>query len=384
MADRWPCASFQAVILAAVTGDLLYPLTPDIPQCLLPVANRPLLSFQLDMLEKAGFVDVLLVTIEAHRQQILHFLDEDYKGKVKVELVLVKEELESAAALRAVKDKIKTSFFVITSDLVTTASLQHMADVHRKHDATVTVLMKQTPKTQVQPGGKQSAAALLQTTEFTGLDHTNRLLLKVSAADIEETLRVSKSWIRRFPEMTIRTDMMDANLYVFNRWVMDLLETNDSLESIQGELIPFLVRKQFVTRQDAMQLGAPDTKDPIRCYTYAPSGDFVCVRATTLPAYTDLNRLVARGGVPGYLPWEPIGKDNVFMDVRTATLGQKTQIGRDCVAGAQLHIGEKSFVKTSIIGKHCVVGNNVKLNNAIIMDHVTIADKYVTFDAEKK
>ena len=56
------CAAMpvQAVIMASCSdGENLYPLTEQMPSVLLPVANRHLLSFQLELLERAaGFKQV--------------------------------------------------------------------------------------------------------------------------------------------------------------------------------------------------------------------------------------------------------------------------------------------------------------------------------------
>lgn len=46
---------FQVVLLAGGTGSRMYPLTEEIPKYMLPIANRPLLSYQLELLEKVGF-----------------------------------------------------------------------------------------------------------------------------------------------------------------------------------------------------------------------------------------------------------------------------------------------------------------------------------------
>lgn len=47
---------FQAVILACEDGARLYPLTSqDCPASLLPVLNKPLLHYQFELLEKAGY-----------------------------------------------------------------------------------------------------------------------------------------------------------------------------------------------------------------------------------------------------------------------------------------------------------------------------------------
>jgi translation initiation factor eIF-2B subunit gamma len=42
--------------------------------------------------------------------------------------------------------------------------------------------------------------------------------------------------------------------------------------------------------------------------------------------------------------------------------------------GEGTKVGERVAVKKSIIGKHCTVGNNVKIVNSVIMDYVTLLD----------
>ena len=58
--------SCQAVILAGGGGSRLYPLNASgLPKVLLPVANRPLLTFPLRTLEEAGITDVLVVSLRS-------------------------------------------------------------------------------------------------------------------------------------------------------------------------------------------------------------------------------------------------------------------------------------------------------------------------------
>jgi NDP-sugar pyrophosphorylase family protein len=50
---------FQVVILAGGSGRRLRPITSEeIPKALLPVANRELLSYQLEFVAKMGFPEV--------------------------------------------------------------------------------------------------------------------------------------------------------------------------------------------------------------------------------------------------------------------------------------------------------------------------------------
>jgi choline kinase len=52
----------RAVVLAAGEGNRLRPLTADRPKCLVELAGRPLLAWQLDALARAGVGDVTIVT----------------------------------------------------------------------------------------------------------------------------------------------------------------------------------------------------------------------------------------------------------------------------------------------------------------------------------
>lgn len=52
----------RAVILAAGQGTRLAPYTDDRPKCLVPLAGRSLLAWQLDALAQAGITDVTVVT----------------------------------------------------------------------------------------------------------------------------------------------------------------------------------------------------------------------------------------------------------------------------------------------------------------------------------
>lgn len=59
----------------------------------------------------------------------------------------------------------------------------------------------------------------------------------------------------------------------------------------------------------------------------------------------------------------------------TAEVAPKTQVGNDSIIGEHTKIDERSSVKKSSVGAHCVIGKNVKIANSVIMDFVVIGDK---------
>ncbi|MEK6951267.1 MAG: phosphocholine cytidylyltransferase family protein [Nanoarchaeota archaeon] len=70
----------KAFILAAGIGSRLGDLTIDLPKCLVPVAGKPILEYQLDALLANGITDVAIV-LGYKKEKILAFLESKEKYK---------------------------------------------------------------------------------------------------------------------------------------------------------------------------------------------------------------------------------------------------------------------------------------------------------------
>ena len=72
----------KAIILAAGTGSRLKKLTKDIPKCMVNVAGRPLLTYQLDVLKSCNINDINIVSgykyEEIPKKNINLFINENY------------------------------------------------------------------------------------------------------------------------------------------------------------------------------------------------------------------------------------------------------------------------------------------------------------------
>lgn len=216
----------QAVILACGTeGDNLGILTEELPPALLPVANRPLLSFQLELLEHArGFRQVLVLTFERWLPRLSTYVSEVYKGALLVELLVVPNDSSSADALRHVKQKITRDFVLLGGDVISDVSFQHMADHHRLHRAAVTCLFKQAPPRELVNGTMAKKAKELDGIDFVGVDKDKRRLLSLEpSADCDQgTLGISQSLLRKEPHLRVHTDLTDAHVYIFAHWVLEV------------------------------------------------------------------------------------------------------------------------------------------------------------------
>jgi len=304
---------FQAVVLAGGTGTRLYPLTDGVPKCMLSMANRPLLSYQLDLLERSGFKEALVATSERARDELDNYLAQGHKGSISVDIQIVSEDLETADVLRAIKDKIRKDFLVISGDLVTDIYIHHLADVHRINDASCTVLLRAPKPEQKQPGGKP-AKVEGATIDYVGLDEKrSRLLCLESAADIEEKLVLSRRMLTKHPNITVTNKMLDAHCYIFNYWVLELLTQTPELTSIKTELIPFLVKNQYSSNpipgqpkqiagddgavDESLEIGEEEQKEesfvPIKCHAMVYDGGY-CNRADSMHTYKEMNFEIPR------------------------------------------------------------------------------------------
>ena len=62
---------FQAVVLAGGQGTRMAELSCEMtPKCLLPIGNKPMIWYPVRMLEKAGFTEINIITLNSAKQRV--------------------------------------------------------------------------------------------------------------------------------------------------------------------------------------------------------------------------------------------------------------------------------------------------------------------------
>lgn len=103
----------------------------------------------------------------------------------------------------------------------------------------------------------------------------------------------------------------------------------------------------------------------------------ILIRANTLASYWELNRQYLRE-----MPIEirarpdPSSPSAVLSNPSDTPplIDPKAQVSPDSQIDPTTRVGERTSIKRSLIGRHCNIGKNVRLNGCIIWDFVTIAD----------
>lgn len=131
----------QAVLLAGERGTPLYPLTARQPRAMLPLAGKPLVQYQLELLKRHGITDVLLCL------QVMPETFESRFGNGKALGMNLRYHREAAplgtaGAVRAVLDRlVGDDILVLSAHVLTDADLTAFLRTHRERSAAATLML---------------------------------------------------------------------------------------------------------------------------------------------------------------------------------------------------------------------------------------------------
>jgi len=135
----------KAFLLAGGHGTRLRPITDSIPKCLVPIRGRALLDIWLDLCARSGITEVL-INLHAHAQIVERHIK---RNGTPVHVHLVQEEklLGSAGTIAANRAWVDSdpAFWVLYSDVLTTAKLKRMSEFHFQHGKLATLGLYQVP-----------------------------------------------------------------------------------------------------------------------------------------------------------------------------------------------------------------------------------------------
>ncbi|KAF8495847.1 nucleotide-diphospho-sugar transferase [Gautieria morchelliformis] len=411
-------AEFQAVILAGY-GNALAPLTNDhadnsSPKSLLPIANKPMISFPLNWLDEAGVTNVLLICPHSHRSAIAHHIHSDIASStfstLRIDIQTYEDDdtptLGTCSILRRFSNRILNDFVILPCDFIPPPSLPLSVVLNTYRVETegmvISTLFYEVDDGQEKPSSDDSANYPL-----IAYDATSATLLHVDYSDDteEDELELHMRLLWKYPKLRVTTRFADSHVYVCRRSVLNVLAEKPALESIREDLIPFLCKLQYrkgkrfrwepilnestnisshhppsrgsswrsaTTSRASSAPASPifneNPKPPLsnlRCGVVVHKlAQGLAARANTIKAYTDLNRLFLKEGSP-YLT--PSTSTSEYID-------PKAQISTDSIIGLSARLGERTVIKTSVVGQHCVIGKYVRITGSVIMDHVVIED----------
>lgn len=145
---------FQAIVLAGGKGSRMNGMTKHTPKCLLPIGNKPMIWYPVRFLEKSGFSEIIIVTLNSFAERVEEKLN---NCGIHAKLTVIgfkdeyleninNEDFGTASCLSLIRDKIKTDCIIVSCDLITNVNLQEMANLYRINDASFLMLLYDIPE----------------------------------------------------------------------------------------------------------------------------------------------------------------------------------------------------------------------------------------------
>ncbi|MEA5534769.1 NDP-sugar synthase [Crocosphaera sp. XPORK-15E] len=336
----------KAMILAAGKGTRVRPITHTIPKPLIPILQKPVMEFLLELLRQHGF-DQIMVNVSHLAEEIESYFRDgqrfgvqiaySFEGRI-VDGDLVGEALGSAGGIRRIQDFnpfFDDTFVVLCGDALIDLDLTAAVKWHKEKGAIATIITKSVPREVVSSYGVVVS------------DEEGRIQTFQEKPSIEEALS---------------TDI-NTGIYIFEPEIIDYIPPNQKYD-IGGELFPTLVAK-----------GAP---------FYAVNMDFEWVDIGKVPDYWHairgvLSREIQNVQIPGVEV-----KPGIYTGLNVAVNWDKVNIQGPVYIGGMTHIEDgATIIGPSMIGPNCWICSGATVDNSVIFEYsrlgpgVRLVDKLV-------
>ncbi len=154
----------KAMILAAGKGTRVRPITHTIPKPLIPILQKPVMEFLLELLRQHGF-DQIMVNVSHLAEEIESYFRDgqrfgvqigySFEGRIE-EGELIGDALGSAGGLRRIQDFnpfFDDTFVVLCGDALIDLDLTAAVKLHREKGAIATIVTKTVDKEEVSSYG---------------------------------------------------------------------------------------------------------------------------------------------------------------------------------------------------------------------------------------
>ena len=336
----------KAMILAAGKGTRIRPITYTIPKPLIPILQKPVMEFLVELLRTHGF-DQIMVNVSHLADEIENYFRDGQKFGVHIAYSfegriedgnLIGEALGSAGGMRRIQDFnpfFDDTFVVLCGDALIDLDLSAAVKWHKEKGAIATIVMKSVPKNEV------SSYGVVVT------DETGRIKAFQEKPPVNEALS---------------TDI-NTGIYIFEPEIFKYIPSGCEYD-IGSELFPHLV-----------EIDAP---------FYGISMDFEWVDIGKVPDYWQAIRSVLLGYIKNVsIPGKQV-RPGIYTGLNVAVNWDKVNIQGPVYIGGMTRIEDgATIIGPTMIGPNCWVCSDAYVDNSVIFEYsrlgqgVRLVDKLV-------
>lgn len=336
----------KAMILAAGKGTRVRPITQTIPKPMIPILQKPVMEFLVELLRQHGF-DEIMVNVSHLADVIENYFRDGQKFGVQIaysfegrieEGELIGEALGSAGGMKRIQDFspfFDDTFVVLCGDALIDLDLTAAVKWHREKGAIATIVMKSVPREEVPSYG------------VVVTDESGKIKAFQEKPSVEEALS---------------TDI-NTGIYIFEPEIFDYIPSGEEYD-IGSQLFPALVAA-----------GAP---------FYGITMDFEWVDIGKVPDYWRAIQSVLLGQVKNVsIPGIEV-RPGVYAGLNVAVNWDKVDItGPVYIGGMTIIEDGATIIGPTMIGPNCWLCSGATVENSVIFEYsrlgpeVRLVDKLV-------
>lgn len=135
----------MGVILAGGRGSRMYPFNEHYPKCILPICNKPIMEYQIEMMVEMGITDIVIV-IGYYGFDVVGAIGNGERHGANIRYVDQGETLGIAHALGKIESVVERPFLLFLGDIFfDTDSLMPMFDAFEAGNASAVLATKHEP-----------------------------------------------------------------------------------------------------------------------------------------------------------------------------------------------------------------------------------------------
>lgn len=322
----------KAMILAAGKGTRVRPITHTIPKPLIPILQKPVMEFLVELLRQHGF-NQIMVNVSHLAEEIENYFRDgqrfgveiaySFEGRI-VDGELVGEALGSAGGLKKIQEFhpfFDDTFVVLCGDALIDLNLTEVVRQHKEKGAMATVVTKTVAKEAVSSYGVVVS------------DENGKILTFQEKPSVEEALSTE----------------INTGIYVFEPEIMDYIPSGQEYD-LGSQLFPKLV-----------ELNLP---------FYAVNMDFEWVDIGKVPDYWEAIRAVLKGEVKNVqIPGKEV-RPGIYTGLNVSVNWDKVDITGPVYIGAMTRIEDGAkIVGPSMIGPNCWICEGATVDNSVIFEY---------------
>ena len=322
----------KAMILAAGKGTRVRPITYTIPKPLIPILEKPVMEFLLELLRQHGF-DQIMVNVSHLANEIENYFRDgqkfgvqiaySFEGRI-VDGVLVGEAIGSAGGMRRIQDFspfFDDTFVVLCGDALIDLDLSAAVKWHKSKGSIATVIMKSVPREEV------SSYGIVVT------DESGRVKAFQEKPKVDEALSTNIS----------------TGIYIFEPEVLKYIPSGENFD-IGAQLFPKLV-----------EMNAP---------FHGLVMDFEWVDIGKVPDYWQAIRGVLNGDIKNVkVPGHEV-RPGIYTGLNVAVNWDKVDITGPVYIGGMTRIEDGAkIIGPSMIGHNCYICGGATVDNSVIFEY---------------